>query len=402
MRTKTNLVAPLELEPRAEHPHRCTAGHRWQHGGPSATTCGLPAYDQISGDLPFVGPEDCPVCCGRSDLLVRERHSHYCNMCDGDWQHEGHCLDSLVACCPWCFPKPDAEPMPGARSGPHFHVCSECGKNWRHALGCAAPLRTALAECPACQSPHAVGDVPPREPSLMAPFAGARALGDRIRPLARPIGVLAVVLLSIPIVLKGYSALRSPVADGSAPVIEGRIEAPSPAPAPSAPASREPAPDLAKSPADSSPAKQIPPSDVVSPRPAPRPSVKEVRRGRASDRVAERAQEPRPQILRPRERDVIPEPATPPPVPGSSGAESLPASLSTPAPAVARSESISETIVETPGPASAAPPAPSDSGPSAPVRAARPSIPGAPPFGALSGSSGLDTSLDGHPRRVAR
>jgi len=313
-------------------------------------------------------------------------------MCDGDWQHEGHCLDSLAACCPWCFPKPDAEPMPGARSGPHFHVCSECGQNWRHAIGCAAPLRTALAECPACQSPHAVGDVPPREPSLMAPFAGARALGDRIRPLARPIGVVAVVLLSIPIVLKGYSALRSPVADGSAPVIEERIEAPSPSPAPSAPAPREPAPDLAKSPADSSPAKQTPPSDVVSPPPAPRPPVKEVRRGR----------EPRPQILRPRERDVIAEPATRPPVPGSSAAESLPGGLSKPEPPVARAEAISETIVETPGPAPAEPPAPSDSGPPAPVRAARPSIPGAPPFGALSGSSGLDTSLDGHPRRVVR
>jgi hypothetical protein len=400
MRTKTKLVAPQEVEPRAEHPHRCTAGHRWQHDGPSATTCGLPTYDQISGDLPFVGHEDCPVCCGRSDLLVRERHSHYCNMCDGDWQHEGHCLDSLAACCPWCFPKPDAEPMPGARSGPHFHVCSECGQNWRHATGCAVPLRAALPECPGCQSPRppAESDAQARAPALTTPSAGARALGNRIRPLARPIGIAAVALLSIPIVLKGYSALRSPVADGSAPVIEERIEAPSPAPAPSAPAPPEPAPDLAKSPADSSPAKQTPPSDVVSPPPAPRPPVKEVRRGRASDRVAERAQEPRPQILRPQERDVIPEPATRPPVPDSSAAESLPASLSKPAPAVARSE----TIVETPGPASAAPPAPTDSGPPAPVRAARPSIPGAPPFGALSGSSGLDTSLDGHPRRVAR
>src|SRR5207302_1924053 len=93
-----------------------------------------------------VGMGWCYLKLGRNDLLVRELHSHYCNMCDGDWEHAGHCLDSLAACCPWCFPKPGSEPMPGARSGPHFHVCSECGQNWHHATGCSAPLRAAFAE----------------------------------------------------------------------------------------------------------------------------------------------------------------------------------------------------------------------------------------------------------------
>jgi hypothetical protein len=37
-----------------------------------------------------------------------------------------------------------------------------------------------------------------------------------------------------------------------------------------------------------------------------------------------------------------------------------------------------------------------------PVRADAQSIPGAPPIKGLSGSSALDTSLDGHPRRVTR
>ena len=400
----TKLIAPSELEPpRAEHPHRCTAGHRWQHGGPAATTCGIPSYDAISGDLPFVGPEDCPVCCGRNDLLVRELHSHYCNMCDGDWEHAGHCLDSLAACCPWCFPKPGSEPMPGARSGPHFHVCSECGQNWHHATGCSAPLRAASAECPGCQRPNppTEGDAQPLESSATTPSTGARALGNR-RPLARPIGV-AIVLLSIPLVLKGYSMLSSPGVDARAPIFEERIEAPSPAPTLSAPAPAEPAPDLTRPPAESSPAKHIPPSGVASLPPAPRPpSPRREIRAPTGDRVAAPpAQEPRPRILRSREPDVLLEPAPRPLAPSSaaSPSDALPAAPPKPAPSVARSE----IVPETPGRAPEAPAAPSESGPPAtPVRPPRPSIPGAPPFSVLSGSSGLDTSLEGHPRRVDR
>ncbi len=388
MGARTKLVAPLEVEPRAEHPHRCKAGHRWQHGGPAATTCRIPSYDPISGDLPFVGPEDCPVCSGRSDLLIREPHSHYCNICDGDWSHEGHCLDSLAACCPWCFPKPDAEPLPGARSGPHFHVCAECGQNWRHATGCSAPLRAALSECPGCRSasPPTGRDVQTRAPSPATPSTGARAIGARIgarvRLPARSIGIAAAVLLSIAVVLKGYTMLRSPDADDSAPVRKPRIEAPSPAPdlpppAPE-PAPLAPASDLPKPPAKSSSVKSIPsakpfpPAKPIAPaKPIPPSTVADLPAPRAP--VGDRVIEPRAQESRPDE------PAKP-------------------APFVARPA----VVAETPPPAPETPPTPSESGPPTPVRAALPSIPGAPPFAGLSGSSGLGTSLDGHPRRAPR
>src|SRR5262252_3670692 len=213
MRAKAKLTAPREVEPRADHPHRCTVGHRWQHDGPSATTCTIPSYDPVLGDLPFVGPEDCPLCSGRPDLLIRGLHSHYCNMCDGDWMHDGQCLDSLAACCPWCFPKLDAEPVPGARSGPHFHVCSECGQNWRHATGCSAPLRAALDECTGCQSPPSRPPVETRASALVIPIREPRAIGRRLRPLAIPVGIAAMALLSIPIWVKGYAAIRMLVAD---------------------------------------------------------------------------------------------------------------------------------------------------------------------------------------------
>ncbi len=395
------LLAPSDVEPRAEHPHRCKAGHRWQHTGSTAVTCGIPAHDLISGDLPIVGSEACPVCCGRKDLLVRELHAHYCNMCDGDWEHEGQCLDSLAACCPWCFPKPDPEPMPGARRGPHFHYCSACGQNWRHATGCSAPLRAALPDCTGCQSPPAERDAALLEPSPAMPSRAARALGDRVRPLALPIGLAAGVLLSIPILLKGFSALWSPAVNDSAPVLEQRIEARRPASTPMAQTAIEPVLDVAKPPAESSPATTSP-SDVVGPRPTPQMLAPrtEARRVPTRDRLAEqRAQEARPRIPRSQKPNAPPEPAIRPLVPSSGAAEDLRAAPSPSAPSAARSE----LIAQSPPPAPETPPAPSESGARAtPVRATAPSIPGAPPSGALSGSSGLDTSLEGHPRRVNR
>ena len=72
---------------------------------------------------------------------------------------------------------------------------------------------------------------------------------------------------------------------------------------------------------------------------------------------------------------------------------------SKPAPSVARSELAPESAArlrETPSASS------ETAAVATPVRAALPSVPGAPPFSGLSGSSGLDTSLDGHPRRVTR
>jgi hypothetical protein len=63
----------------------------------------------------------------------------------------------------------------------------------------------------------------------------------------------------------------------------------------------------------------------------------------------------------------------------------------------------SELAAETTPPAQATPPpaGASSVGPT-PVVVNLPSVPGAPPFGGLTGSSGPDPSLDGHPRRVMR
>ena len=358
----TQPVAPSDLTPRAEHPHRCTAGHRWQHDGPTAVTCEIPTYDRVSGDLPFVSPADCPVCSGRSDLLIRELHTHYCNMCDGEWEHDGRCLDSLAACCPWCFPKSDAEPAAGARRGSHFHFCSECGQNWRHVIGCSAPLRAALAECTGCNGPLAVRDAEPRVVPPPTRLHVARALGDRLRPFAFRASIAAMALLAIPVALTGYSTLWRPVLD----------EAPLPTPIPAAPPVVVPAPDLA-----------LPPAP---PTPAPR---KEVRRAAPPA--------PRPRIERSREPDLLPQPAPPSAQPVI--VHRPPATPSKPEPSAARSELVAESasrLRETP-------PVSYESAPVAtPVRVELPSIPGAPPFRGLSGSSGLDTSLDGHPRRVTR
>ena len=447
MRAKAKPIAPLELEPRAEHPHRCTAGHRWQHDGPAATTCALPIYDAVSGDLPFVRPEDCPLCSGRNDLLVRKRHTHYCNICDGDWEHEGRCLDSLSACCPWCFPKSDVETIPGARSGPHFHVCAECGQNWRHATGCGEALRTALLECPWCRSSgppieaDAVGvntvevdavaaDTVEAEPSLSEPTpampsVGARARGaGRRRPVARAIGIAALVLLpiAIAIVLRSHLALKSPGEVGhEAPALEARVAVPNPAPAsPTPPLPPAPAPELARPPADlASPAPRTPPPAVAGVPPGPRtPALTRApSRPPAGDRIVQpKDQEPRPQALWPRPAEARPEPVPRAPAPASSAAlapSAAPAQNVVPAPSAADAPPVSppkpqpsvarsEPAAEAPARAPEAQAARSEFEPTpAPVRAAAPSIPGAP-FGGLSGSSGLDTSLDGHPRRANR
>jgi len=130
------------------HPHQCQAGHRWQHAGPTAVICLIPVYDS-AGDLMRVGPEECPVCSSRDDVLVRGVHTHYCSMCDGDWDHEGRCPDGLPLGCPWCFPK-EVSPAPGARTGSHFHCCPACGMSWRHINPCSAPFDAVLPDCSGC------------------------------------------------------------------------------------------------------------------------------------------------------------------------------------------------------------------------------------------------------------
>ena len=187
----------------AEHPHRCREGHRWQHAGPTALVCEIPVHDSETGDLTLVSEGDCPVCSGREDLLVRELHSHYCNTCAGEWDHEGRCLDGWAASCPWCFPAPDAAPAPGARPGPHFHFCPECAKNWQHDASCAAPLRAALPDCSGCRGLSA-------DPAARERVAKPRATFSPFRPRVSPTEIVsnvhglvmsAVVLTSVAVAL---------------------------------------------------------------------------------------------------------------------------------------------------------------------------------------------------------
>jgi hypothetical protein len=142
------LIAASERS--AEHPHRCRAGHRWEHTGPTAEGCPI-ARSPSDPDLSDTSPQDCPLCSGREDLLLRPSHAHHCVVCDGDWEHEGRCLEGFFACCPWCFPEPGAGPAAGMRSGAHQHYCPECSRTWEHGRPCGAPLRAVLPECPACR-----------------------------------------------------------------------------------------------------------------------------------------------------------------------------------------------------------------------------------------------------------
>ena len=183
------------------HPHRCTEGHHWQHTGPTAVTCAIPKHLPESGNLPCVDSRDCPLCSGREELLIRGSHSHHCPVCEGDWTHEGRCLDGLVASCLWCFPKAESDPAPGQRRGPHIHYCPRCGQNWQHTAPCAAPLRVALSECSGCRTP---GGQQRAQPSGATASSRARAL-QVVRDLvaAHPVpvfllagGILLILLLT--------------------------------------------------------------------------------------------------------------------------------------------------------------------------------------------------------------
>lgn len=237
-----------------EHPHRCRAGHRWQHTGPTALTCSIPVPD--SGDLALVGAEDCPLCSGREELLTREIHTHYCNICGGDWDHEGRCLDGPVACCPWCFPAEGSSPAPGARQGSHFHFCPECKLNWQHDTSCSAPLRVALPDCPGCGKPRAVPSTGDRAPEPTPGFWPSRARASCsdivragagfIRPAVVPAGIAAGTMLVIAIILKVTMTDLAPqraVAPPQAPAGPAQLARPS-----------EPIGDPPGQPATSSPA----------------------------------------------------------------------------------------------------------------------------------------------------
>src|SRR5262249_6831260 len=158
--------------------------------------------------------------------------------------------------------------------------------------------------------------------------------------------------------------------------------------------------ELAKPSADSSGTKEVARREVVD-RPAaaraPEPK-KEPQRAAAVDRVVEqRPVATRPRAERPREPAVAPQPAISPVAPGPAAAPAPPVTPPKPPPSVARSEIVPDPTPrwrDSPSTASESPAI----GPT--VRASFPSIRGAPPFSGLNGSSGPDSSLDGHPRRV--
>ena len=132
--------------------------------------------------------------------ITKGLHSHYCNLCESDWDHRDQCQEGPVAGCPWCFPVEGAAPVPGARSGPHFHFCSECEQNWLHKVPCSAPLRAALAECSGCRD-RAAGYSPREYPVL--PIETYRwETGGAVRRFARkavvPASIAAGIIIGIP------------------------------------------------------------------------------------------------------------------------------------------------------------------------------------------------------------
>ena len=187
-------------------------------------------------------------------------HSHYCNICEGDWDHEGQCAEGPVACCPWCFPLANAPDTPGARRGAHFHFCPDCGQNWLHDAACSAPLR-ALCSAPTRAVLPEFADTCARVAERVAgkrsappltPFASSRAQASRIdgrsvrsfiKPAVVPVAIAAGVILAIPILLKVSSTIRSR-APQSAAIVSAKPTAEDAAivsaPASSAPGSRAP------------------------------------------------------------------------------------------------------------------------------------------------------------------
>src|SRR5438094_365851 len=132
-------------------------------------------------------------------VTTEGQHQHYCNICEGDWDHDGACEESAVACCPWCFPTADTAPAPGARLGPHFHFCPECTQNWKHEDPCSAPLRVALPDCTGCRESSggwSSGLLPSRPHFSRDDFVRHARL---LRKLAVPATIAAGVVIATPL-----------------------------------------------------------------------------------------------------------------------------------------------------------------------------------------------------------
>jgi hypothetical protein len=356
----------LERDQAQGHPHRCQAGHRWQHAGPTAATCAIPAFDG-TGDLPVVSPQDCAVCCGRDDVLVRGAHTHYCNICDGDWDHEGRCLDGLPAQCPWCFPTKGSQ-APGARTGSHFHYCPACGTSWRHTTACTAPFAAALLDCSGCFGGN---DRRQASPALRAYRVGKPR--NPVRSLVVTVSLAASVLLSLSLVLKG------PAFWAAVPPI---FESPSVA---STPASTGPEQARTEEP----PVVLVPPS---APTTLPRREGISARRASGVSPTS---------TSRSREANLPPKATGSQPTDWSGSTGSLSAAAPEPSPLTRASEPIVESPPETTGQLATAP-IEASARATVTTRVKEPSIPGAPPSGAPGGANGWESFLQRHPRQIDR
>lgn len=366
-----NDAPPLTWEGRG-HPHRCQAGHRWQHADPTAVGCALPTYDD-AGNLPGVGPEDCPVCCGRDDVLVRAAHIHYCTLCDGDWIHEGRCLEDLPAWCPWCCPI-EGTPPTAARTGPHAHYCLDCRSIWRHSEDCSAPLEAVLPDCSGCLNRD-------KRPLATATTRLVRAVRsyDLVRPLAMTLSVAACAFLAGSFVLRHSPAFRTT----STPSIREQPRVVQPSRVMESPATRTPAPAAIER-------ELMPATSGVARLPQGEPAALPQRKPPAipggEGASAKRAREVSPRVAPPE----LPPPATlPSPVAGSRAPEPPP-----PSPVPSSAPLVSEPAIESPiqkGEQVAAVPVD--------VLVTKPSIPGAP-VGALGGAAGWEAFLERHPRPV--
>ena len=360
---------PLTWEGRG-HPHRCQAGHRWQHADRTAVGCAIPTYDS-AGNLQGVDPEDCPVCSGRDDVLMRAAHIHYCTICDGDWIHEGRCLEDLPAWCPWCRPL-EGTPPTAARTGPHSHYCPDCGSSWRHSEDCTAPLEAVLPDCSGCANRD-------ERPSGTAAARLVRAVRsyDLVRPLAMTLSLAVCVFLAGSFVLRHLPAFRT-----STPPIREQPHVVEPSRVMESPATQTPAPVAIER-------EPTPATSVVARLPQGEPAALLPRKPPALRRregvSAKRAREVSPGV--PAE---LPPPATlPSPVAGSRATEPMP-----PPPVPSPAPLVSEPAIESPiqkGERLVAVPLE--------VPVTKPSIPGAP-VGALGGAAGWEAFLERHPRPV--
>ncbi len=203
---------PLVVDAEAGHSHRCRVGHTWYHAGVTGQACPIREHrNTMLGRSASV--EDCPLCTGGEDLPLRGSHRHRCPMCEVWWTHERPCVDALMAPCPWCFQWNRTSPPTGMRPGAHHHDCPRCFQRWKHDEPCAAPLRSALADCPVCRASRAelAGQPVDREAASLI-FIWSRAIVRRRRGRRQATAAALIALCSGALLALGVTAWdrRSP------------------------------------------------------------------------------------------------------------------------------------------------------------------------------------------------